>query len=85
MKSLAKGTKSDCIFKLIRVLINTQQQDYASAVQGDTRVLQDIADELETDQGLFTQDETVNGTVYNDKILSQEEDENGTYGIPTYV
>ena len=49
MKSLAKGTKSDCIFKLIRVLINTQQQDYQSAVAGDTRDLVDIADELETD------------------------------------
>ena len=49
MKSLAKGTKSECIFKLIRVLINTQQQDYSAAVAGDTRDLVDIADELETD------------------------------------
>ena len=49
MKSLAKGTKSECIFKLIRVLINTQQQDYSAAVDGDTRDLVDIADELETD------------------------------------
>ena len=39
MKSLAKGTKSDCIFKLIRVLINTQQQDYSSAIGGDTGAL----------------------------------------------
>ena len=86
MKSLAKGTKSDCIFKLIRVLINTQQQDYSSAVAGDTQALNDIADELETDQGLFTNQEAMNGTVYQDKIMDQmDETEDGVYGIPSYV
>ena len=85
MKSLAKGVKSECIFKLIRVLINTQQQDYAQAVAGDTKALNDIADEIETDQPLFTNEESMNGTILHDKILDGQVDEDGELGLPQYV
>ena len=50
MKSLAKGQKSDAIFKLIKVLISTQQQDYQEAIGGDTNALGDISDNLQTNQ-----------------------------------
>ena len=48
MNSLAKGTSSDCIFKLIKVLIDTQQKDFCKATLGDTTAIEDIADKLET-------------------------------------
>lgn len=54
MKTLAKGTNSDCIYKLIKVLLNTQQTDYDPAVQGDTSALHDIADELDVNKPLFS-------------------------------
>lgn len=44
MKSLAKGNNSDTIFKLLKVLINTQQADFQEALAGDTSQLKDIAD-----------------------------------------
>jgi hypothetical protein len=53
MTSLAKGTNSDTIFKLIKVLINTQQEDYKLAIQGDTGDIQDVCSQLETDRQLF--------------------------------
>lgn len=42
MKSLALGKNSDAIFTLIKVLISTQQEDYAMALQGDTSGINDI-------------------------------------------
>ena len=59
MKTLAKGTNSDCIFKLIKVLLNTQQTDYDPAVQGDTSALHDIADELDVEKPLFSSEEAL--------------------------
>jgi hypothetical protein len=58
MKSLAKGKTSDSIFKLISVLITTQQNDYASVNATNTNTITDIADQLEgnatLDQSHFT-------------------------------
>lgn len=53
MKTLAKGTNSEAVFKLIKVLINTQQDDYAEAVMNDTSDIADIVDHLESDKSLF--------------------------------
>jgi hypothetical protein len=55
MKSLAKGTNSDCIFKLLKVMINTQQQIYHEATQ-NTEAIADISDKLESDLNLFDED-----------------------------
>lgn len=49
MKSLAKGTSSDCIFKLIKVMMNTQQEIFAEALK-NTDAIEDIADKLETNK-----------------------------------
>ena len=49
MKSLAKGQNSDPIFKLIKVLISVQQQDYEQALGGDINALGDISDKIETE------------------------------------
>ena len=48
MNGLAKGKKSMFIFKLIKVLLNTQQEDYAEAVRADTTNIMDITDQIET-------------------------------------
>ena len=72
MKSLAKGTSSDSIYKLLKVTINTQQQIFAEAMK-HTGALEDIADKLETDQPLFDQEETKDGVKYNQKILDGDE------------
>ena len=48
MKALAKGTHEKYIFKLLRVLIDTHQEDLGRAIIGDTAVIEDIADKLET-------------------------------------
>ena len=57
MKQLAKGTNSECVFKLLKVVINTQQQIFCEAMK-HTDALDDIADKLETDQGVsFTEEE----------------------------
>lgn len=53
MKTLAKGTNSDCVFKLIKVLINAQQTDYEVALAGDTQDILDVASQIETDRTLF--------------------------------
>ena len=53
MKSLARGTNSDAIFKLIKVLINMQQEDYKVAVQGDTHALNDVCSQISTNRELF--------------------------------
>jgi len=60
MKTLAKGSNSTAIFKLIKVLINTQQNDYEEAIAGDTTDLLDVASQLETDRSLFGE---------NDKLM----------------
>lgn len=43
MRTLAKGTNNDCIYKLIKVLINTQQGDYEEALANDTTAILDVA------------------------------------------
>lgn len=55
MKSLATGKNSDCIFKLLKVMINTQQQIYQEATQ-NTDAIDDITDKLESDKNLFDED-----------------------------
>lgn len=91
MKSLAKGQSSDAIFKLIKVLISTQQQDYQEAIGGDTNVLADIADDLQTDQQLFSSSEVKPAGVMDQTFMNfvPEEDEIGNpgmvKGVPRYV
>lgn len=80
MKSLAMGKNSDAIFTLIKVLINTQQEDYAMALQGDTAGIQDVCSQIETDRQLFGDDEIKNGTVYNKGFESPNEDANELNG-----
>lgn len=53
MRTLAKGTNNDCIFKLIKVLINAQQADYEAALAGDTTDILDVASQIETERSLF--------------------------------
>ena len=50
MKMLAKGTSADCVLKVIKLLLDAQQTDFMSAVQNDTEMLHDIADELDIDK-----------------------------------
>mmetsp|Transcript_13177 Transcript_13177/g.20519 ORF Transcript_13177/g.20519 Transcript_13177/m.20519 type:complete len:115 (+) Transcript_13177:257-601(+) len=83
MKSLAKGTNSDAIFKLIKVLINTQQSDYQMAVQGDTTEIEDVVDKLETDQELFATEEKANGTVLNESVLRESPKKSPSKKSPT--
>jgi hypothetical protein len=87
MKTLAKGTNSDAIFKLIKVLINTQQEDYELAVKGDTTEIEDVVDKLETDRELFANEEKKQGTVYNEGVLKDKKSPERQYklGIPSYV
>ena len=54
MKALAKGTHEKYIFKLIRVLIDTHQEDLGKAIIGDTALIEDIADKLETETPKYT-------------------------------
>ena len=56
-------------------------------MSGDTEAIKDISDQIETSNKLFSADETMNGTVYNDKIMEgePEKDDNGIYAIPSYV
>lgn len=74
MKSLAKGTSSDAIFKLIKVLISTQQEDYKVAVQGDTRGLNDVCSQISTERDLFGEQDFKDGTVYNKGLDSPRDD-----------
>lgn len=64
MKSLAKGTSSDCIYKLLKVTINTQQTIFAEAMK-HTGAIEDIADKLESNQQLFEEEERKDGVKYN--------------------
>ena len=57
MKTLAKGTSSECVFKLLKVLLDTQQGDFEEAIKGDTTVLHDIADELNVSKPVFSAEE----------------------------
>ena len=52
MKSLSKGTDSEAIFRLIKVLIQTQQACYAEAIE-DTEVIEDIAEKVEGDNAIL--------------------------------
>ena len=93
MKSLAKGSNSDAIFKLIKVLISTQQQDYAEAIGGDTDVLGDIADNIESNQQLFQKSEIRPAGMMDHSFLNfdaqEQEDEMNESGmmkgVPAYV
>ena len=49
MKSLAKGTSSDAIYKLLKVTINTQQRIFAEANM-NTEDIEDIAEKLESNK-----------------------------------
>ena len=81
MKSLAKGTNSDSIFKLLKVMINTQQQIYQEATK-DTSAIQDICDEIETDRPLFSE----NGEKQKTKKFDEfQGDEDGEWGVPAYI
>ena len=89
MKSLAKGTSSDCIFKLIKVLIDTQQKDYSRAIMGDTTAIEDIAEKLETNKGLFGADEPKDGGSQFAAELKgetgEEAKDGGAYRVPAFV
>ena len=61
MNGLAKGRNSTFIFKLLKVLISTQQEDYAEAVKADTTNIMDITDQVETEQSLYGQSESKSG------------------------
>lgn len=65
MRTLAKGNNSDCIYKLIKVLINTQQSDYEVALAGDTAEILDVASQIETERSLFGE---------RDKLLASSSD-----------
>ena len=81
MKALAKGTNSDSIFKLLKVMINTQQQIYAEATK-DTSAIHDICDEIETDRPLFSE----NGEQKSKKFDElKNADEDGEWGVPAYI
>ena len=75
MKTLARGTNSDAIFKLIKVLINMQQEDYRVALQGDTREINDVCSQISTNRELFGQEEIANGTIYNKGLDSSPHDD----------
>ena len=75
MKSLAKGSNSDAIFKLIKVLISVQQQDYEQALGGDINILGDISDNIETDQKLFQQNEVKAAGMMDNTFLNFNDEE----------
>lgn len=52
MKQLSKGTDSKPILKLIKVLLQTQQNEYLEATK-DTSAIEDIADKVEAKKALF--------------------------------
>jgi len=77
MKTLAKGNNSNAIFKLIKVLINTQQNDFEEAIGGDTTDLLDVASQLETDRSLFGENDKLMLSAGRDQDLSMtKNDEN---------
>ena len=79
MKSLAKGTSSDSIFKLIKALIDSHQKDYSKVIMGDTTTIEDIAEKLEeTDREIESP-----GAGYKGEIVA--ENRGGSYRIPEYV
>lgn len=74
MKSLAKGNDPAFIFKLIRVLISTQQEDYYEAVQGDTSAIKDIADQVETKMSLYGNNDSTPEERYDTNQSSQKKE-----------
>ena len=72
MKSLAKGTSADHIFKLIKVMMNTQQQIFAEALK-DTDAIEDIADKVQTDRTLFDEAAYKEGTFLNQGVYEKTE------------
>jgi len=75
MKSLAKGVNSEAIFKLIKVVLQTQQDIYKEAMCKDTSQIEDIADKLETDKALYGENEKME---VNDEVDEYEDEEDGT-------
>ena len=73
MKSLAKGLNSNAIFKLIKVLISTQQQDYQEALGSNTSGLNDISDQLECDQKLYNTNEIKPASMMDSKFYNFDE------------
>lgn len=59
MAQLSAGNKTDPIFKLIKVMIQVQQQEYQEAHE-DTSAIEDIAEKVETDKPLFSAEEAAN-------------------------
>lgn len=57
MKQLAKGTDPKPIFKLIKVMMQTQQEQFKEACE-DTTAIEDIAGKIETDKPLFSAEES---------------------------
>ena len=57
MKTLVKGTNSDAIYKLIKVLINMQQDDFKEAIAADTKQINDVCSQISTNRELFGQSE----------------------------
>ena len=83
MKSLAKGTSSDCIFKLLKVTISTQQQIYSEALK-NTEIIEDITEKVESPLPLFGEDESMDGIQYNNPIDEEGPDPNHKY-FPSYI
>ena len=75
MKALAKGNNSSAIFKLIKVLISTQQQDYEEAIGGNTMGLTDISEQLEVNQKLFGTDDLKATSMMDNTFLNFEDQE----------
>ena len=77
MKSLAKGTSSEAIFKLLKVTINTQQMIFAEATMNITNI-EDIATSIETEKKLFA-DQEQDGIEYNDIDTKEERELKKSY------
>ena len=73
MKSLAKGQSSEAIFRLIKVLINAQQQDFERAVAGDTTAIEDIADKLESKMNMYESYEKSTANAFMGDQMSPED------------
>ena len=96
MNALAKGKSSDSIVKLLKVMISTQQEIFAEAIQ-DTSGIKDITDEIETDRSLFNKDPQqenfessardgspqANSTAQWTKTI--DKDEEGEWRVPAYI
>jgi len=87
MKSLAKGNSSDAIFKLLKVIINTQQQIFAEANM-NTADIEDIAEKVETNKQLFEDQATESERQDDEEEVKQsyvgEQLDDGNKNAPGY-